>query len=75
MTLVQDIPTFDGKDSSKLEDWLMDIETGTDIFTENHTHLAETKSCGITCTLICVPFKQANAGMNSRASLHGSSVM
>ena len=25
-TMLQDIPTFDGQDSSKLEDWFMDID-------------------------------------------------
>ena len=53
MTMLQDIPTCDGQDSSKLEDWLMDIETTTDILTENHTCLAKTKSHGLTCTLTC----------------------
>ena len=38
MTMLQDIPTFDGQDSSKLEDWFMDIETATDILTNSHTH-------------------------------------
>ena len=47
-TMLLDIPTFDGQDFSKLEDWFMDIETATDILTENHTCLAETKSCGLT---------------------------
>ena len=26
-TLIQDIPTFNGSDSTQLEDWLVDIET------------------------------------------------
>ena len=43
MTLLQNIPTFDGQDSSKLEDWFMDIETATDILTESHSHLTEAK--------------------------------
>ena len=30
----------------------MDLETIADILTESHKHLAETKSCGLTCTLI-----------------------
>ena len=34
--MLQDIPTFDGQDSPKLEDWLMDIETATGILTESH---------------------------------------
>ena len=52
-TMLQDIPTFDSQDSSKLEDWFMNIETTADILTENHTCLAEAKSCALTCTLIC----------------------
>ena len=51
-TMLQDIPTFGGQDSSKLEDWSMDIETATDIPTESHTCLAEIKSCGLTHTLM-----------------------
>ena len=39
MTMMQDIPTFDEQDSSKLEDCFMDIETATDIIlTESHTY-------------------------------------
>ena len=53
MTMLQDIPTFDGQDSSKLEDWFMDIETTADILTESHTHLAKAKLCGLIYTLIC----------------------
>ena len=41
MTKLQDIPTFDGQHSSRLEDWFLDIETITDILTESHTYLAE----------------------------------
>ena len=52
-TMLQDIPTFDRQDSSKLEDWFMYIETAADILTESHTCLAEAKPCSITCTLIC----------------------
>ena len=36
MTMLQDIPTFDGQDPSKLENWFMDIETTADILTESH---------------------------------------
>ena len=52
MTMLQDIYTFDGEDSSKLKEWFMDIETAADILTERCTHLAEAKSCGLTCMLI-----------------------
>ena len=51
-TILQDIPIFDGQDSSKLHYWFMDIETAADIVTKRHTHLAEAKSCGVTHTLI-----------------------
>ena len=51
-TMLQDIPTFDGQDSSMLEDWFMDIETATGILTENHTCQAKDKLCGLTHTLI-----------------------
>ena len=51
--MLQDIPTFDGQDSSKLEDWFMHIETTADILAESHTHLAEAKSHGLTHILIC----------------------
>ena len=43
MTMLQDILTFNRQDSSKLEDWLIVIETATDILTESYTHLAEAK--------------------------------
>ena len=51
-TMLQDIPIFDGQDSSNLEDWLMDIKTAADILTESHIYLAEAKSCGLTHMLI-----------------------
>ena len=37
-TMLQDIPTFDGQDSSKFGDWFMNIETTSDILIESHTH-------------------------------------
>ena len=52
-TLLQDIPTFNGQDSLKLEDWFIDTETATGILTESHTSLTEAKSCDLTHTLIC----------------------
>ena len=50
--MLQDIPKCDGQDSSKLEDWFMDIETAADILTESGTCLAEAKSHDLACTLI-----------------------
>ena len=52
-SLLQDIPTFHGQDSSKLEDWLTDLETATEILTKSDKHLAEAKSHGLACTVIC----------------------
>ena len=52
-TMLQNIPTFHGQDSSKLEDWFMDIETATDILKDSCMCLAEAKSCGLTWTLLC----------------------
>ena len=43
-TVLQDIPTFDGQDSSKLKYWFMDKETAADILIESCTHLVEAKS-------------------------------
>ena len=51
-TMLQDITTFDGQDSLKLQDWFMDKETAPDILTKGGTCLAEAKSCGLACTLI-----------------------
>ena len=51
-TLIQDIPTFNGSDSTQLEDWLVDIETTANLTDECRTKLAQAKSKGLTCTLI-----------------------
>ena len=53
MTMLQDIPSFDRQDSSKLEDWFMDIEITATILPVSHTCLAEAKSCHLIHTLIC----------------------
>ena len=36
-TLIQDIPTFNGSDSTQLEDWLVDIETAANLTDESRT--------------------------------------
>ena len=51
-TLIQDIPTFSGSDSTQLEDWFIDIETTADLTDESRTKLAQIKSKGLTHTLI-----------------------
>ena len=61
-SLLPDIPTFDGWDTTKLEDWLSDIETAVYILKESCACLAEAKSCGLTCTLV---YEALQAGMTS----------
>ena len=51
-TLIQDIPTFNGSDSTHLEDWLVDIETAFNLTDESRTKLVQAKSKGLTHTLI-----------------------
>ena len=43
-SLLQDIPTLNGQDSSQLEDWLMDIETASELTGKSRTKLAQAKS-------------------------------
>ena len=52
-TLLQDIPTFDGQDITKLEDWPSDVEIAVDILNESHACLADAKSCSPMHTLVC----------------------
>ena len=51
-SLLQDIPTLNGNDSSKLEDWLTDIETASELMGESRTKLAQAKSRGLVRMLI-----------------------
>ena len=51
-TLIQDISTFNGSNSTQLEDWLVDIETAANLTHESRTKLAQAKSKGLTYTLI-----------------------
>ena len=51
-SLLQDIPTLNGQDSSQLEDWLTDIETASELMGESRTKLAQAKSRGLVRTLI-----------------------
>ena len=44
--LKQDIPTFNGNNSTQLEDWLIDIETAADLLAESRKKLAQAKSKG-----------------------------
>ena len=45
-TLIQDIPTFNGSDSTQLEDWLVDIETTANLTDESRTKLLPQVSVG-----------------------------
>ena len=51
-SLLQDIPTLNGQDSSQLEDRLTDIETASELTGESKTKIAQAKSKGLVRTLI-----------------------
>ena len=51
-SLLQDIPILNEQDSLQLEDWLMDIETASELTGESRTKLAQVKSRGLVRTLI-----------------------
>ena len=51
-SLLQDIPVFNGHDTTDLEDCLVDIETAADLTAESRTKFAQAKSKGLTHTLI-----------------------
>ena len=51
-SLLPDVPVFNEHDSTKLEDWLTDIEMAADLTGESRARLAKTKSRGLTCTLV-----------------------
>ena len=51
-SLLQDIPTLTGQDSSQLEDWLIDIETASELTGKSRPKIAQAKSKGLVRTLI-----------------------
>ena len=51
-SLLQDIAVFNEHKSTKLEEWLTDIETAADLTNKNSANLSKTKSRGLTCTLV-----------------------
>ena len=64
-SLLQDIPTLNGQDSSQLEDWLTDIETASELTGESRTKLAQAKSRGLVRMLISEALtSQKNLGRN-----------
>ena len=51
-TLKQNIPIFNGNDSTQLEDWLVHIETAADLSAESRTKFIQAKPKRLTHTLI-----------------------
>ena len=51
-SLLQYIAVFNEYDSTKLEEWLTDIETAADLTNESGGKLAKAKSRGLTHTLV-----------------------
>ena len=52
ISLLYDIAVFNEYNSTKLEDWLMDIGTAADLTNESWAKLPRAKSRGLTHTLI-----------------------
>ena len=50
-SLLQDITVFNEHDSTKLEEWLIDIKTAVDLTNESQAKLAKAKSRGWALTL------------------------
>ena len=69
-TLIQDIPFFNGSNSTQLEDWLVDIETTADLTHESRTKLAQAKSKGCTHTLIAEAFTSDKCWEEIKDLLH-----
>ena len=63
-SLLQDIPTLNGNDSSQLEDWLTDIEAASELMGESRTKLAQAKSRGLVRMLILKLNLTKNLGGN-----------
>ena len=51
-SLIQDIPVFNEHDSTKLEDWLLHIETTADLTSKSRARLTKAKSQGLMHTLV-----------------------
>ena len=69
-SLLKDIPTLNGQDSSQLEDWLTDIETASELTVESRTKLAQAKSKGLVRTLISEAFTAQKNWEEIKDSLH-----
>ena len=69
-SLLQDIPILNGQDSSQLEDWLIDIETASELTGEGRTKLAQVKSRGLVRTLITKALIAQQSWEEIKDSLH-----
>ena len=70
ISLLQDIPTLNGQDSSQLEDWLIDIEMASELTVESRTKLAQAKSRGLVRTLISEALTSQQTWEEIKDSLH-----
>ena len=62
--------TFNGNDSSQLEDWFTDIETASNLKGESRTKLAQAKSKGLIHTLISEALSSNKNWDEIKDSLH-----
>ena len=69
-SLLQDIPKLNEQDSSQLEDWLMDIETASELTSESRTKLPQVKSRGLVRTLITEALIAQKSWEEIKDSLH-----
>ena len=69
-SLLQDIAILNGNDSSQLEDWLIDIETISDLTGKHRTKLAQAKSKGLIHTLISEAVTSSKTWDKIKKSLH-----
>ena len=69
-SLLQDITVLDCNDSSQIEDWLMDIETASDLTGKSRTKLAQAKSKGLIRTLISEALTLNKTWEDIKDSLH-----
>ena len=69
-SLLQNIPTLNGNDSSQLENWLTDIETASESMGESRTKLAQAKSRGLVRMLISEALTLHKTWKEIKDSLH-----
>ena len=69
-SLLQDIPILNGNESSQLEDWLIDIETTSELTGKSRTKLAQAKSKGLVRTLLSEALTLNKTWEDIKDSLH-----